>query len=75
MIMDDASRPAFGRRHFIGASLMAGAALVIPVRLLAKVPATPGETGFAPNAWVSILADGSVEITMTHIEMGQGAQI
>ncbi len=72
--MDDASRPAFGRRHFLGASVLAGAALVIPVRLLAQPHSTLGETRFAPNAWVTVLADGSVEITMAHIEMGQGAQ-
>ena len=72
--MNDASRPAFGRRHFLGASVLAGAALVIPVRLLAQPHSTLGETRFAPNAWVTVLADGSVEITMAHIEMGQGAQ-
>src|SRR6202043_23307 len=31
-----------------------------------------GAGGFAPNAFISIAADGSVTLTMPYVEMGQG---
>ena len=62
------------RRDFVQTS----AGLIIAFHLPPRVApgAAPGrtDTGFAPNAWLRVGADGSVTLTVDKSEMGQGSQ-
>ncbi len=66
--------PRPSRRHFLKASAMAGAGLVIGLHLPARVAkaATPAGGPFAPNAFVRIAPDNTVTVLAKHIEFGQG---
>ena len=67
------SRPnVLTRRRFIQSSALAGAALLVGLRLDPR-PATAGDTRFAPNAFVRIAPDDTVTIIAKHIELGQGS--
>ncbi len=68
----EAARPS--RRQFLKTGAIAGAGLVIGLRLpLRAAKAVSAEGDFAPNAFVRILADDSVTILSKHIEFGQGS--
>ena len=68
----EAARPS--RRQFLKTGAVAGAGLVIGLRLpLRAAKAVSSEGDFAPNAFVRILADDSVTILSKHIEFGQGS--
>ena len=64
------------RRHFLKASAMAGAGLVIglqlPTRTAKAKAATNADGIFAPNAFVRIAPDNTVTVIAKHIEFGQG---
>jgi isoquinoline 1-oxidoreductase beta subunit len=59
------------RRRFLTSSALAGASLVVGLRL--PRPAGAAEGDFAPNAFVRIAPDNTVTIIGKHLEMGQGA--
>ena len=62
------------RRDFV----TTGAGLVIafhlPPRAAPGSSPAPAGTGFAPNAWLRVGADGRVTLTIDKCEMGQGSQ-
>jgi isoquinoline 1-oxidoreductase subunit beta len=60
------------RRRFLTSTALAGATLVLGLRLPAR-PAGAAEGDFAPNAFVRIAPDNTVTIIGKHLEMGQGA--
>ena len=64
------------RRHFLKASAMAGAGLVIglhlPTRAAKAAAATTADGVFAANAFVRIAPDSTVTVLAKHIEFGQG---
>jgi isoquinoline 1-oxidoreductase beta subunit len=60
------------RRQFLKSTVLAGAALVVGVRVDDRL-AVAGEGDFTPNAFVRIAPDNTVTIIGKHIEMGQGA--
>ena len=62
--------PPVGRRGFLKAGAVAGAALVVEFRFL---PEAHADGGFAPNAFVRIAPDNTVTIVAKHLEMGQGS--
>ncbi len=62
------------RRQFLKSTALAGAALVLGIRLdLDERLALAAEGDFMPNAFVRIAPDDTVTIIVKHIEMGQGA--
>jgi isoquinoline 1-oxidoreductase beta subunit len=61
------------RRQFLKSTALAGAALVLGIRLdLEKSLALAADGDFMPNAFVRIAPDNTVTIIGKHIEMGQG---
>jgi isoquinoline 1-oxidoreductase subunit beta len=60
------------RRRFVQSTALAGAALLIGIRLDGRVAEGADEV-FAPNAFVRIAPDNTVTIIGKHIEMGQGS--
>jgi isoquinoline 1-oxidoreductase beta subunit len=60
---------ALTRRSFLITSAGAGAALLLRLETRAD-----GSASFAPNAFLSIAADGTVTIWVTRSEMGQGVR-
>src|SRR6202035_3404653 len=61
------------RRGFLQTGVAAGGGLLLSLSLpFAGDAAAAGAGGFAPNAFISIAADGSVTLTMPYVEMGQG---
>jgi len=63
------------RRDFLKVTGAAGAGLVLGLRLDAK--ARPGEAAkavFRPNAFLAIRPDGTAQITVPKVEMGQGVR-
>ena len=77
------TRSTLTRRTFLGASAVAGASLVLGVRLPARgadAAATEdplvanlaaGDAPFTPNAWINIDQDGLVTVRVHRSEMGQ----
>ena len=63
--------PPVGRRGFLKAGAVAGAALVVEFRFLPDAQAQGGI--LAPNAFVRIAPDNTVTIVAKHLEMGQGS--
>ena len=67
-----ATAPALTRRTFLKVSAAAGGGLLIG----GFVPGTGRDAAaagiFEPNIWVKIAADGTVTMTLTQLEMGQG---
>src|SRR6185436_4227010 len=62
------------RRIFLKGGVAAGGGLMLGFGLptfLGEVMAE-GSRSFAPNAFIQIGSDGSVTLTMPHVEMGQG---
>lgn len=55
------------RRHFLKLTAVCGSALALGFDASADEP-------FAPNLWVRIDADGTVTLTVTKVEMGQGVR-
>jgi len=69
----DSSTTALSRRGFLQAGAAAGGGLMLSLRLpLAGHEAQAGESTFSPNAFVHIGSDGSITLTMSYVEMGQG---
>lgn len=68
-------KPRLSRRGFLHASVGAGGALLLGLRLpigrTAAVEASDASL-FAPNAFVQIDPGGQVTLTMSYVEMGQG---
>ncbi|HKP84636.1 MAG TPA: xanthine dehydrogenase family protein molybdopterin-binding subunit [Blastocatellia bacterium] len=62
---------SFSRRSFMKAGAVAGAALVIDFYVPSKGEAAAA-AAFAPNAYLSIGADGKVTLMLTLPEVGQG---
>jgi isoquinoline 1-oxidoreductase subunit beta len=62
------------RRDFLRWSALAGAALVIPVPLIAKETAGRTPSRFAPNQWLRVGTDGKVTLVVARSEMGQGVR-
>jgi isoquinoline 1-oxidoreductase beta subunit len=67
-----ATAPTLTRRTFLRVSAAAGGGLLIS----GFVPGTGRDAAaagtFEPNIWVKIAADGTVTMTLTQLEMGQG---
>jgi isoquinoline 1-oxidoreductase beta subunit len=59
-----------GRRRFLQRSASIAGALVLPLQLSARTP--PPSQPFEPNAFVSVLPDDRVVLTVQRSEMGQG---
>jgi isoquinoline 1-oxidoreductase beta subunit len=85
MTIEPTSLPAFGldepalpnalsRRSFLQAGAAAGGGLLLSLRLpfWTKRAGAAVEDAFTPNAFVRILHDGQVVLTMPYVEMGQG---
>jgi isoquinoline 1-oxidoreductase subunit beta len=64
-------RTSFSRREFIGTSAGLVLAFYLPPR--AGRASAPGDSEFAPNAWLRVGTDGIVTLTIDKSEMGQGA--
>jgi isoquinoline 1-oxidoreductase beta subunit len=60
------------RRRFVQSTALAGAALLVGVRLDGRAPAAADRV-LAPNAFVRIALDNTVTIIAKHIEIGQGS--
>jgi len=79
-------KAALSRRHFLKLVSVAGAGLTLGVSLpsaIADTVSVPGKTSaegvsdqmaavLEPNAFVRINADNSIDVTIKHLEMGQG---
>jgi isoquinoline 1-oxidoreductase beta subunit len=66
-------KPELSRRRFLQGSAVAGAGLVIGVRLPLPGRAAAAAPGtLAPNAFVRVAPDNSVTVIAKHIEFGQG---
>ena len=76
MLIDRPRVPVSGmsRRVFLKAGVASGGGLLLSFALPAfrGDPAAAASSGFAPNAFIRIGRDGSVTLTMPHVEMGQG---
>jgi isoquinoline 1-oxidoreductase beta subunit len=68
------SANGLSRRGFLQTGAAAGGGLLLSLSLpfASRDAAAAGAGGFAPNAFISIAADGSVTLTMPYVEMGQG---
>ncbi|GLH72454.1 aldehyde oxidase [Geothrix limicola] len=63
------------RRDFLKIAGVAGAGLVLGLRLDAKTrPGAAAAPEFAPNAFLAVRPDGTVRITVPKTEMGQGVR-
>ena len=68
------SKSGLSRRSFLRAGAAAGGGLM----LSSSLPLANGEAeaadadGFAPNAFIRIVGDGQIVLTMPYVEMGQG---
>ena len=66
--------PTLSRRDFLRAGALAGAGLLIAVRLPARArAAAPGVAGLEPNAYLRVAPDGTVTVLIARTEMGQGS--
>ena len=76
--MSDTTLSNIDRRQFLKTGAAAGSGLIIsfflPVsaRQLKKLTGTPPVLYFLPNAFLRVGVDDSVNITLSHVEMGQG---
>lgn len=70
------NRMEVSRRTFLQASLAAGGGLLLGFELgpaaRAEAASAASDTGFEPNAWLSIADDGTVTVRVASSEMGQG---
>ncbi|WP_291271295.1 molybdopterin cofactor-binding domain-containing protein [Geothrix sp.] len=63
------------RRDFLKVTGATGAGLVLGLHLDAKPgPGEPARTAFHPNAFLAIRPDGTAQITVPKVEMGQGVR-
>ncbi|WP_243286060.1 xanthine dehydrogenase family protein molybdopterin-binding subunit [Geothrix terrae] len=63
------------RRDFLKVTGAAGAGLVLGLHLEAKPqPGEAAKTAFHPNAFLAIRPDGTAQITVPKVEMGQGVR-
>jgi isoquinoline 1-oxidoreductase beta subunit len=63
------------RRDFLSVVGATGAGLVLGLRLDAKPrPGDPPKATFRPNAFLAVRPDGTVQITVPKVEMGQGVR-
>src|SRR2546422_8644578 len=71
---DSAPANDLSRRTFLKAGVAAGGGFVLGFGLPAWLgdATAAGSSTFAPNAFIRIGTDGSVTLTMPHVEMGQG---
>lgn len=62
------------RRKFIesGAILGGGLLLSFKIPMANKLVNLAADTGFAPNAYLSIATDNTITVILSHVEMGQG---
>jgi isoquinoline 1-oxidoreductase beta subunit len=62
------------RRSFLKTSAILGSGLIIPFNILnaGKRMAAANPAFFAPNAFLTIRPDNTIEIILAHVEMGQG---
>lgn len=70
----EGSASGLSRRSFLQVGLAAGGGLMLALRLPfgnAAAQSTDA-TGFEPNAFIRIGADGEIVLTMPYVEMGQG---
>src|SRR5882724_6260249 len=68
------SANSVSRRGFLQAGVAAGGGLMLSLSLpLANGEAEAADAdGFAPNAFIRIVGDGRIVLTMPYVEMGQG---
>jgi isoquinoline 1-oxidoreductase beta subunit len=63
------------RRDFLKLGAVAGAGLIIGIRLpVANARSAPGTVPFRPNAYLRVDADGAVTIWLGRADMGQGVR-
>lgn len=63
------------RRDFLKHAALLSSGLIIPFHIIKagkRVQPDDGFTAFAPNAFLNIKPDNTVEVILSHVEMGQG---
>jgi len=73
-VADSGSAAAFTRRDLLKIIALSGGGLALgwvwPAR--AETNETPAPSRFEPNAWISLHADGRIQLRLARAEMGQG---